>query len=333
MKPLVIVFSVGLAGLFILPVTKAQSQGTEDVDPARAAARFQLAVELYREGGFEGALAEFKKAYQISPSYRVLYNIAQTQYALHDFVGAHKSLMQYMTEGGSEIPADRHVQVDEMSAKLVDRIAYLQISTNVAGADIRVDDINVGISPLPRAVPVNVGTRRVSATKAGSPDTVRMVTVAGKESVKLDLQLAEPTVMSTKVAPSAVSRPGPLIVKKQVQAAPGRTGLIVSLSTTAALAVGTGTFGFLALRAQNDLKDQVNTFPNTKDKIEDARSKSRNYGYVTDALGAATLISGGVAIYFILSHRGDSPTPKPEKPKSTILLAPTVGGMVLQGSF
>ena len=68
-------------------------------------------------------MAEFRKAYQISPSYRVLYNIAQTQYALHDFVGAYKSLMQYMSEGGGEIPADRRTQVDEMLAKLEERIA------------------------------------------------------------------------------------------------------------------------------------------------------------------------------------------------------------------
>jgi len=82
----------------------AQSKGTADEDSAKAAVRFQQAVELYREGSYEGALAEFRKAYQISPSYRVLYNIAQTQYALHDFVSAHRSLVQYMAEGRGEIP-------------------------------------------------------------------------------------------------------------------------------------------------------------------------------------------------------------------------------------
>src|SRR5512141_826199 len=112
---------------------------SEDTDAAEAAARFQRAVDMYREGGYEGALAEFRKAYQISPSYRVLYNIAQTQYALHDFVGAYKSIIQYMAEGRGEISGDRLSQVDEMSAKLRERIAHMQISTNVAGAEIRID--------------------------------------------------------------------------------------------------------------------------------------------------------------------------------------------------
>jgi hypothetical protein len=107
--------------------------------------------------------------------------------------------------------------------------------------------------------------------------------------------------------------------------------LIVSLSTTAAFAVGTGVFGYLALKAQRELKDQVNTYPTTRDSVEDARTRSKNYGYVADALGAATLISGGVALYFVLSHSGSSPKPKSER--KPIAVIPTLGGMVLQGSF
>jgi tetratricopeptide (TPR) repeat protein len=344
MKTKALALSLGLTWLLIPQVTMAQSKGPADEDAAKASVRFQQAVELYREGSYEGALAEFQKAHQISPSYRVLYNIAQTQYALHDFVGAHKTLMQYVAEGGGEIPADRRAQVDEMSAKLEGRIAQLQISTNVTGADIRVDGVSVGTSPLPGLVPVNVGTCKVSAFKTGAPEAVRMVTVAGKESAKVELQIDESTVTSAERAPSAVSPPVPLIDKTQPRAVslikttqppvtPGRTGLIVSLSTTAALAVGTGVFGYLALSAQKDLKDQTNVYPNTRDKIEDARTRSKNYGYVTDALGAATLISGGVALYFVLSHTGGSPKPKSGRAGEAIVVAPTVGGMVMQGSF
>jgi hypothetical protein len=344
MKTQVCALFVGLTWLLIPQVTMAQSKGPTDEDSAKAAVRFRQAVELYREGSYEGALAEFRKAYQISPSYRVLYNIAYAQYALHDFVGAHKSLMQYMAEGRGEIPADRRAQVDEMLAKFEERIAQLQISTNMTGVDIRVDGVSVGTSPLPRLVPVNLGTRKVSAFKAGAPEAVRMVTVAGRESVKVELQIDEPIVASEERAPSAVSPSVPLtegtqlrtvslIRKTQPPVAPGRTGLIVSLSTTAALAVGTGVFGYLALNAQKDLKDQVNTYPNTKDRIEDARTRSKNYGYVTDALGAATLISGGVALYFALFHSGVSPKPRSGKASEPIVVAPTMGGMVLQGSF
>ena len=333
MKTQIYALSLALTWLLIPLATMAESPGTEDADSAKAAIRFQRAVELYREGSYEGALAEFSKAYQTKPSYLVLYNIAQTQYALHDFVGSYKSLMQYVVEGGSEIPAERRTQVDEMTAKLVGRIAHLQISTNVTGADIRIDDVGVGISPLPGPVPVNVGTRKVSAAKAGSPAVVRVLTVAGKEIVKVELQLTEPIVTSTQLALSTTSPFASAVERTQTRAVPGRAGLIVSLSTTAALAVGTGVFGYLALGAQKDLNTQIATYPNTRSKIEDARSRSKNYGYVTDALGAATLVSGGLALYFALSHKGDSPTPQSGKKANPIVLAPTPGGMVLEGAF
>jgi tetratricopeptide (TPR) repeat protein len=288
-------------------------------------------VELYREGSYEGALAEFRKAYQISPSYRVLYNIAQTQYALHDFVSAYRSLKQYVAEGGAEIPADRRAQVDDMSAKLAERIARLQIGADADGADIRIDDVSVGKSPLEEAILVNVGTHKVSAVKAGSPEAVRVITVAGKETLKVGLHLDAPEVLSPVRAPS--TQRVPMVVKTETKGPPSRAGLIVSLTTTAVLAVGTGVFGYQALQAQDDFKKQLNVYPNTKAKIEDARTKSKNYGYITDAFGAATLLSGGAAIYFWLTSAG--PTPQPAKSaKATVLgLAPTVGGMVLQGSF
>ena len=327
-------FAAGLIWLSISQVAVAQS--SQDPDSAKAASRFQQAVELYREGSFEGALAEFRKAYQLSPSYRVLYNIAQTQYALHDFVGAYKSLTQYVNEGRGEIPTDRRVQVDEMSAKLSERIAQLHIATNVDGADIRVDDISVGTSPLSELIPVNVGTRKVSVHLGGSPIAVRSVAVAGKEKLKVDMTVDEPAPVAqgTKVSPatSAVSGSSAdlaMTTKPRGKSAPSHAGLITSVATTGALAIGTGVFGYLALAAQKDFHDQLNKYPNTKTNIEDARSKSKRYALITDGLGAATLLSGGVALYFLITDPPASPTSS----KSSVALSPTLGGMILQGSF
>lgn len=341
MKTRAFILCLGFAWIASTQLSMAETRAAGEAD--KAAARFQQAVELYREGSYEGALAEFQKAYQISPSYRVLYNIAQTQYALHDFVGAYKSLLQYVSDGGNDIPADRRAQVDEMSKKLEERIGHLQITANVPEADIRVDDVSVGLSPLPGLLAVNVGTHRVSAAKAGFAQTIRTVTVAGKESLRIELTLGEtappPALVGASAGPTSLgpSLPAPSatasIAGSQPAGPPGRTGLVVSLSTTAALAIGTGVAGYLALAAQRDLEDQVKTYPNTKDKIEDARSKSKRYGYITDALGAATLVSGGVALYFALSHGSDGAKPKSAKAGTPLVLVPTVGGMVLEGSF
>jgi hypothetical protein len=302
----------------------------EETDAAEAASRFQRGVDMYREGGFEGALAEFRKAYQISPSYRVLYNIAQAQYALHDFVGAYKSLVQYMNEGGAEISTDRRLQVDEMFARLSERIARIKVTTNVAGADIRIDDVSVGTSPLPEAVTVNVGTRKVSAFKAGSGEMFRVVTVAGKENLKVELRLDEPS-RPVSAAAGGGAKSSPFVVSAEPRSGPSRIPLILTSSVALTCAVATGVFGYLALDAQKKFKDQVNTFPNSRSEIEDARSQSKHYAYLADGFGAATAVSGGVALYLLLTHSGSKP--KTDQPSKDVVLAPTPGGVVMQGSF
>jgi hypothetical protein len=326
MKTRLLLLVIGMAAL----LDPRMAAANEESDAAEAAARFQRGVDMYREGGFEGALAEFRKAYQVSPSYRVLYNIAQAQVALHDFVGAHKSLLQYMSEGGAEISTDRRLQVDEMFAKLSERIARIQVTTNVAGADIRVDDVTVGTSPLREAVAVNVGTRKVSAFKAGSGEMFRVVTVAGKENLKIELSLDEPS-RPVSAAPVGDGKSSPLVVAAEPRSGPSRIPLILTSSVALTCAVATGVFGYLALDAQKRFKDQVDTFPNSRSEIEDARSRSKHYAYLADGFGAATAVSGGVALYLLLTH--NSSKSKTEQPNKDVVFAPTPGGVVMQGSF
>lgn len=316
---------VGLVALMVgAGVARAESEES-------AAARFQQGVELYREGSFEGALAEFRRAYQLNPSYRVLYNIAQAQHALRDFVAAHKSLMQYLADGGADVTGERRTQVEEMAAKLADRIAFVHISVNCVGADVRIDDVSVGASPLSGPIAVNLGTRKVTATKPGAPAAVRVLTLAGREHAKIDLAIDEVAPRATAPLTAAAAAAAPSLAttapKPQPAAASGHAALVTTLSMTAALAVGTGVCGYLALGAQRDLKDQVATFPNTRDTIEEARSRSRTYGTITDALAAATILSGGAALYLALTSDWHKPT------KSHASILPTLGGVVVQGGF
>lgn len=333
------IWVVVLAGMATSPAWAADTQPKGDAGADTAAARFQTAVELYHEGNYTGALAEFKKAYRISPSYRVLFNIAQTQYAMGDFVGAYKSVNQYRSEGGDQIPAERLVQVNEMAGKLAERIAYVTVVSNVAGAEIRVDDVDVGTAPLSEPVPVNVGTRRISAVHGGRSTAVRIVTLAGRETANVELQfepLAGPSVPApAQVASTASSTPVPLVAKAETPSTSRRSLVIVGLSTTAALAIGTGVAAYLAVGAQRDLQSRVDTYPTTRAEIEDARATSRNYGYAVDALGAATVIAGATTLYLVLTRHedGDGEKASHRRPADTAFVTPTVGGMVLHGNF
>jgi tetratricopeptide (TPR) repeat protein len=318
---------VGLL-FFIAPsvLVAAPTESANATERARAA--FHQGVQLYNEGSFEAALAEFRKAYQLSPNYRLLYNIAQTYFELHDYVNSSKALKQYAQSGGNDISAARRAEVNELNQKLDERIAYLDIACNVEGADIRVDDISVGVSPLAPAVPVNAGPRRIAAVKEGYAVGAHMVTVVGGERSKVVMNIAA-------LAPSegdfaAKGMPSAFLEGEPAQKAPVRKGLVATAVVTGGLAIATGVFGLLALRAKSDFEKELDQIPNTKDSVDSARTKMKTYAYVTDGLGAGALIAGGVTLYLLLT---DSGSKKNSSTASSVALVPTVGGMLLHGQW
>jgi hypothetical protein len=331
MKTMAIVVPIALLSLVLTgsplaePIQPAQADSSPVTERARG--RFHQGVQLFNEGGFEAALGEFRKAYQLTPSYRILFNIAQTYVELHDYVNAYRTLKQYLQEGGTEITPARRTQVDELYQKVVERVAYLEVTANVEGADIRVDDITVGTSPLAASVPVNSGPRRITAIKPGYAVASRAITLAGAESAKVALELAELGPSRTDQNTSGKELVG-AVADTAEPTSPSQTGLILGLAATAGCAVATGVFGWLALSAKKDFDNELVKVPTTRDRIDSARRKTDTYAHLTDALGAATIISGAVALYLVLTS-SDEPTRR----TASVALAPTLGGAVVQGSW
>ena len=333
MKTSLSVLSFGWLTLAALSNAIGQEDTTE-----KARASFYDGVELYKEGSLEAALAEFQKAYQISPTYRVLYNIAQVYFELHDYVNSYANLKEYVRQGGDDIPAPRRAQVEDLSRKLKRRIAYLDIVCTVSDVDIRVDDISVGKTPLASPVLVNAGPRKISAVKPGYPVTARIITVAGAERSTVRMELTPPVeVQSSKFAEApagapALPKPAPSTLNQAEQRTrPSRKWLIASLSAAGGCAVAAGISGWQMFEAKSDFDREVAKTPYSKPVADSARSRAMTYQYLTYGLGAAALISGGAALYLALSGDGESGQRKRTSAQRSIVVAPTVNGMVLHG--
>ena len=336
MKTTILIIATALLQV-LTPPTLAAGPGDNSNAVDKARASFHQGVQLYSEGSFEAALAEFRKAYQLFPNYRLHYNIAQTYFDLHDYVSSMKHLKQYVQEGGSELTAERRKQVSELNQKVEERIASLEITCNLDGADIRVDDMLVGVSPLTSAVLVNAGPRRITAVKAGYTVAARMVTVSGKEMAKVPLEVAAlakrhaAVLAQSPVVDDADEGTSSVVLKSEAaQRPPLNIGLISSTVVMGGCAIATGILGLLTLNAKRGFNDELARIPNTKDNVDSARTKMKNYAYLTDAFGAATLVTGGVALYFLLSDTGPK---KLSGKKSSVALAPTVGGLLLHGQW
>jgi tetratricopeptide (TPR) repeat protein len=306
---------------------RTQTEG--NVEKARAS--FQQGVDFFHEGNFEAALAEFRKAYVTAPSYRLLYNIAQSYYELHDYVNALKTYQQYLADGGAEIAASRRAQVEEAAQKLQARIAYLDILVNVAGAEVSVDDVPVGTSPLPDQVAVNPGPRRLSAVKAGLAATAKTITVAGGDHVNLTLEFLD--LKAPKRMPSFLQDAETESGKRSTATASrSRVPLITSLVVTGACAATAGVFGWLSLSAKRDFDRDLDTFNVSSTQLDSDRSYLRTYALVTDVAAAATLVAAGFSVYFLVS-RSSEPAPQTAVPRPFVALAPTLGGMAVSGGW
>lgn len=274
-------------------LTAGDEPGGED-SVAKALARYKRGQELYTERNFPAALIEFRKAYEIAPNYRVLYNIGQVCYQMQDYVCALQSLEQYLVEGGSDVTLDRRQAVQGEIGALKQRIGYLDVRTNVEGAEITVDDVVAGTSPLKAPITVSAGRHKVVVISQGRAPVTRSVDVAGQDTAKLDISLSDlsrPTDPSLQSAPT--DRPSR-----------GMTTLSwVGYGIGAGLLAGGAVTGALALGSADDVKSNV--YPNASDADSD-KSRTTTFAALSDGLliaGAATVVITTI-FTFVIPHGG-----------------------------
>jgi len=271
-----------------------------------ARTRYSRGLKLFDEGNAVAARVEFERAYELAPSYRILYNIGLCYKKTNDYVEALKAFERYLLDGGDEVAEDRRAAVNKEIQDLRPNIATVTVTTNVPGATVSVDDVPVGQTPFSHKVLVNPGRRRISATKPGMFPATKSLVFAGSDAELVTLELVDlPKTADTsheKVLP-----PVPW----------------VAWGITGALAVGAGVVGVLALKANSDQNDTVNRQGATRSEIDDAHSKTKTLSVVADVLTASAVVAGGISLYLTLH--------KTEKSSTTARLTP--GGVSIVGQF
>ncbi len=139
---------------------------------------------------FEGARADFEKAYEIYPSPKILMNIAEACRALGKFGEAVAYYESYLTESNRD--TEMVAQVEARIAELEPKIGRIEITAE--DAQITVD----GEEVEGNRIPVDPGSHKVIVKREGHQDFERMVSVAAgqTETVVAELEAlpsAEPT--------------------------------------------------------------------------------------------------------------------------------------------
>jgi tetratricopeptide (TPR) repeat protein len=261
---------------------QAPSPSTQE-NRQRAEHHFKSAVKLYNETDFRAALVAFRRAHELSGAPAILYNIAQCQYQLLDYAGAMRSFERYLKDGGASVPPERRAEVQEELLALAERTGRLHLEVSEAGANVTLDGVSVGTTPLPQDLLVSAGSRQVSVTKGGFEPTTLSVDVVGGETARARVSLV-PWTSATTEAPAPPQRAFPWI----------------PWAVTAAAGAGAIVTGSLALAASDRLRDTQGTAdPNPAD-LEAQANASRNLALATDILLGTTAVLAGVSLYLTL---------------------------------
>lgn len=309
-------------------VTLTEAEQTE------ARERYARGLELVAQSNYEAALIEMHRAYTLNPSYKILYNLGQIYLHLNDYAAAQTNFERYLNEGGSDVPAGRLTEVNQELAKIRPHVAKVNLEVQGEGAEVLVDDAVIGRSPLRRTVLVNTGKHKFSAVRPGVEPATRVIPLAGQDVVSLVLDVSETPVPEKKVtaapqprgAESTQQAPAPAVFTA-TEARPHSSYSWVGWTITAALGVGTGVAGYIATRKSHDLKDLRESPGATRAALDDSERSTFRAALITDVLLGATVVAGGLSLYFTLTSHSGQAAPK------DVALALHPNGVWLTGQF
>jgi tetratricopeptide (TPR) repeat protein len=299
----------------LLAALLLSSSSVAFADDTEVEVRFKKGVELYREADFRSAAVEFRRAYEKSHNFKILYNIAQSEYQLTNYAAALDAFNRYLKEGGANIDADRRREVEEELPKIRSRVATLTVKTRSAGAHVVVDEQSVGTTPLAEPVLLNPGPHRVVIQQEGYTDAVRNIDVVGGEAPVVEL---DPVAVPVVMAPPKSWTPA-----------------VVAWTATGVFTAGAVVLGLVANSKSNELKDLKDTRGAPAKALSDLDSDVKTFALLTDISIVAAAMSCGVATFLTIDH-GASSSKKDHAnapPRTAIRVAPTLGGFRLSGSF
>lgn len=293
------------AAATVTPASGSQPSTPTAEDKKKAAEHFETGIRLYEDGEYSLALIEFERAYSYVTDYRVLFNIGQVSVQLGRYSRAVKALEQYLAQGSTQISRERLAAVQEDLKMLQGRTARLTIDCDVVGAEVLLDDVRLGYTPLEPLRLVDAGEHRLVIQKPGYATRSERVVLAGRDDFKqrCDITPLPAAATEPQAAPKAnpVRPPPPPGAAANDETTSNRTTwLYAGAGATGLLVTAWAVTGYLGIQAVSDLRDALQR-PTTAAELDSYRTRAKGALLASDILGAAALATGGTTLYFTLT--------------------------------
>ncbi|HET7505077.1 MAG TPA: hypothetical protein VFK02_28860 [Kofleriaceae bacterium] len=208
------VLATGVPGLPHLPLgpglahasprPRAPGPAAKTPEQREAERHFQSGVALFKESKYAEALAEFERAYEVSPQPLVLYNIAGCHRELSHYREAVDYYRRFLAEGKDKAKPERLAAAQKELDAILARIARVTVtvSPGVQGVTLSLDGAPLDKPEMPLILPP--GEHKLTAHAEGKRDSERSLRVASGDEIAVELVLSEPPA----APPTATQGPG-----------------------------------------------------------------------------------------------------------------------------
>jgi hypothetical protein len=150
--------------------------------------RFDRGLRLFNQRDNEGALAEFQRAYELSPHPLLLYNIGLVFAAMGRPV-ASVEVFDKLLAAPESLDAKRLARVREEREQQAQRIGEIVVQVAVAGARVELDGLEVGQIPLAAPIRAATGVHVIGVVATGYAPARKQVIVPGQAKVEVNFEL------------------------------------------------------------------------------------------------------------------------------------------------
>jgi hypothetical protein len=221
----------------------AQAQERPEAGPEKEArAHYRQGIELYEAGQFDQAAVAFGRAYELRPSFKILWNLAQSENELGHYAAAHGAYTRYIEEGGEEVPADRRAEAEAELERLATLIGSVLVEGGSEGASLFVDGKKHGVIPLDGPLLLDLGERELVVRGLQGEIYREVVRVAGGKTIRVRVAESWDPLEVSNAEPGTSDKPEK------------RLWTWVALGVAGAAGITGGILGGVALARKSDIE-------------------------------------------------------------------------------
>jgi hypothetical protein len=332
------VFSLGCLCSALAFSAVVHAQDVQITDEARE--HFSAGVSFMQDpdgARYEEAYREFRRAYELSPSWKILGNLGIAALRLERDGEAIEAFRKYLTEGGAAVDGAERTQFERDLATLESSVVRVKLTISPPGAqliDTRMPPTGSPITTRYSAgtgmldIGIRAGHHKFTVRLDGYEDAVWEVDLDPRQQVTHAFTLKQPTQSAAAPVPVAGAAT-PMTADEPSRPVP--TSVYVGLAATGALAIGGGVVAVMAKGKHSDY-EKLNENLQSEDDLraaEDMRDSGKTLNLVADALFGGAIVAGGVTAILYFTRPKASQTSFRVEP----LVAKNGGGVFVSGAF